>query len=282
VWPPVADADPAGRPDEPENLWGDPSRPDLTAEIPRVRVDYDPEPRSGAAPEQRPSSDIVPAPPARYADDLTMELPIFRELESAWFRVASYEPAEAPVSPVSTGPTAGPDPRGPMAPLHTPPAAPGPREPLPRRDEAEDREPVGTAPRAGNGRSAPAGPSVAGGNGTSWSDRTGEYSSVGAPGAPGEPGWRTVADTGWDAAQAAAAPVDGGNTETGLPRRVPMAQLVPGGVETVAASAQRRSPDAVRGLLSAYHRGVQRGRTSSGKSDPNGTQSPQGGKEQEA
>jgi hypothetical protein len=40
-----------------------------------------------------------------------------------------------------------------------------------------------------------------------------------------------------------------------------MAQLVPGGVERTAANVQRRSPEGVRGLLSAYHRGVQRGRT---------------------
>jgi hypothetical protein len=42
---------------------------------------------------------------------------------------------------------------------------------------------------------------------------------------------------------------------------VPMAQLVPGGVDKGAAAVQRRTPEAVRGLLSAYHRGVQRGRT---------------------
>ncbi len=40
-----------------------------------------------------------------------------------------------------------------------------------------------------------------------------------------------------------------------------MAQLVPGGVEKPTNAVQRRTPEAVRGLLSAYHRGVQRGRT---------------------
>ncbi|GAA0902793.1 hypothetical protein GCM10009558_092680 [Virgisporangium aurantiacum] len=50
-------------------------------------------------------------------------------------------------------------------------------------------------------------------------------------------------------------------TEGGLPKRVPMSQLVPGGVERGATAAHRRSPEAVRGLLSAYHRGVQRGRS---------------------
>jgi hypothetical protein len=40
-----------------------------------------------------------------------------------------------------------------------------------------------------------------------------------------------------------------------------MAQLVPGGVDKATTNTQRRSPEGVRGLLSAYHRGVQRGRT---------------------
>ena len=60
---------------------------------------------------------------------------------------------------------------------------------------------------------------------------------------------------------AAAEPVDAGTTRSGLPKRVPQAQLVPGGVQKGPSTQNRRSPDEVRGLLSAYHRGVQRGRT---------------------
>jgi hypothetical protein len=76
--------------------------------------------------------------------------------------------------------------------------------------------------------------------------------------------WRTVADDGWTAAQAASMPADGGTTEIGLPKRVPMAQLVPGAVESPSGGSQRRTPDSVRGLLSAYTRGVQRGRSAHG------------------
>jgi hypothetical protein len=73
-------------------------------------------------------------------------------------------------------------------------------------------------------------------------------------------GWQTAADEGWRAAQSAAdAPVRT-QTRGGLPKRVPQAQLVPGGVTSAPAAAAHRSPDDVRGLLSAYHRGVQRGR----------------------
>ena len=60
---------------------------------------------------------------------------------------------------------------------------------------------------------------------------------------------------------AAAEPPDAGTTRSGLPKRVPQAQLVPGGVQSASRKENRRSPDEVRGLLSAYHRGVQRGRT---------------------
>jgi hypothetical protein len=75
-------------------------------------------------------------------------------------------------------------------------------------------------------------------------------------------GWRTDADTGWRAAQAASTPKDGGTTRSGLPKRVPAAQLVPGAVDARSTTARtKRTPDEVRGLLSAYHRGVQRGRT---------------------
>jgi hypothetical protein len=104
------------------------------------------------------------------------------------------------------------------------------------------------------------------------------------------PSWHTAADDGWQAAAALADEQDFAVTDMGLPKRVPMSQLVPGGVEKTAAAAHRRTPESVRGLLSAYHRGVQRGRSqqpSAGDSktpEPTtaGPQNPQGGKEQEA
>ena len=99
--------------------------------------------------------------------------------------------------------------------------------------------------------------------------------------------WRSPADEGWEAAAAALEPTDAGTTDGGLPRRVPMAQLVPGGVDKATTGANRRSPDAVRGLLSAYHRGVQRGRQQSdednGTSESTTGQTPSGSsREQEA
>jgi hypothetical protein len=90
---------------------------------------------------------------------------------------------------------------------------------------------------------------------------TGGAQAVPRPRSAAEDRWRTAADEGWQRAMAATAPPDAGTTRSGLPKRVPQAQLVPGGVETGSRKENRRSPDEVRGLLSAYHRGVQRGRT---------------------
>ncbi|MCM0679060.1 ATPase, partial [Micromonospora phytophila] len=74
--------------------------------------------------------------------------------------------------------------------------------------------------------------------------------------------WRTAADDGWTRASQAAEPATAGTTRSGLPKRVPQAQLVPGGIEPRGGrDRSRRTPDDVRGLLSAYHRGVQRGRS---------------------
>jgi hypothetical protein len=55
-------------------------------------------------------------------------------------------------------------------------------------------------------------------------------------------------------------------TSVGLPKRRPMERLVPGAVEESqeTVSAQKRNPEGIRGLLSAYHRGVQRGRGNDG------------------
>jgi hypothetical protein len=131
-------------------------------------------------------------------NDDTAEMPIYREVEAAWFR-------ESRPSPLAG-----------LAPL--------PGEP----------------PTASS----------------AWEPPAASVSSL-----PPEPAsWRTVADDGWRAARSAAEVPVRTQTRTGLPKRVPQAQLVPGGVGDDAAAAVQRNPEDVRGLLSAYHRGVQRGR----------------------
>jgi signal transduction histidine kinase len=111
-------------------------------------------------------------------------------------------------------------------------------------------------------------------------------------------GWYSAGDDGWRAAEAAREPSSGGTTGAGLPRRVPRANLVPGGVEQAggaqapsgpgtaagnpAARGEQsgrqaapgnpglsRSPDEVRGRLTNFRRGIQQGRTAgSGGSAP--------------
>lgn len=82
------------------------------------------------------------------------------------------------------------------------------------------------------------------------------------------PGWQTAADAGWQAAAAAADPVPAGTTASGLPKRQPAAQLVPGGVNQQAAPAVHtrrvapgRVPDPARvsAAAAAFSRGLAAG-----------------------
>jgi hypothetical protein len=224
---------------------------DMTAEIPSVReLDLARALRNDRAGQQAPvpsESTTAGQPPQRttsepgqvlpFADE-TMELPIFRELESAWFRT-------------------------------DPPSEPS----FDRSEEIGEsgvRLPASGAPKAS-------------------ASTMGGASMTGAEPAGGRPdaGWSSPADDGWrTAAQVAESNTEPSMTDGGLPKRVPMAQLVPGGVEKSTAVTNRRSPESVRGLLSAYHRGVQRGRQQTGdetnassESTTTGHPSP-GGKEQ--
>ncbi len=285
AWPPVAphvakpegdagDAagDPDGAPAVPEQLA---AALDITSEMPRVPTDAPDQGWNGATGTTRPAD--APAVPAAYTPpplaapagqpapagaeparavafaDETMEMPIFRELESAWFRSRGTEPVTLPPPQPAT------------------PTAPAARAAVAETDEQPAEAPV----------EAPASAASTGTTGTNM----GSSPQSAVP----EPAWRSAADDGWTAATAAAEPAVAGVTDAGLPKRVPMAQLVPGGVEKTAASANnKRSPEQVRGLLSAYHRGVQRGRTGKSGDDktPESSTAPgnssHGGKEQEA
>ncbi len=192
----------------------------------------------------------------QYADE-TMELPIFRELESAWFVTARPAETAKPAAPNGIGDDTITSQRystaEPACSVGVPHQAVSP--------ESRELDPATVGAVASNGNMAPAA-------------------------APSSNPWRTAADEGWEAAQAAAeAPVEI-TTTAGLPKRTPMAQLVPGGVDRGGSSVERRTPEGVRGLLSAYHRGVQRGRTKEQSTNPEvtpgGQQSSQAGKEHEA
>ena len=198
-------------------------------------------------------AEIIP----RNVDD-TMELPIFREVESAWFRTSPSRPRSTPDAGASPTPTAaGRSTPGGTTATRAEEPAPRPAEPKTRRTVLPTRAPSGEA-----AQSRPA-------------DRSGEpavpgnrpVAEVPSEGRPDIDPWRSAADKGWQAASAVTKPPTSETTTAGLPKRRPMAQLVPGGVEDSSRPASRsreRSPEAVRGLLSAYHRGVQRGRAGGG------------------
>ncbi|HEX2417541.1 MAG TPA: ATP-binding protein, partial [Micromonosporaceae bacterium] len=170
------------------------------------------------------------SPPVTPNADDTMELPIFREVESAWFRTKQPQRkttlGTADKATVKSSPVATASPTSTVK--GTAPAA-------------DPRIGGASVPSTDNGLRVGATPTPQADHGS----------------------WRTAADDGWRAASAAADATGAGITNVGLPKRVPMAQLVPGGVENATTGTRNRSPDAVRGLLSAYHRGVQRGRQSS-------------------
>ena len=194
-----------------------------------------------------------PPPPAPPPVEERVEAPIFLQMQASWFErhdgvsnqdwtmpTAGYAPPPAPQSHPTPGGEAQPS-----AAAADPPQRP-PRAPVSLSPPSKG----GSAGLSGqNGvRPATAGPDLGG-------------TPAPRPRTPADDPWRTAADEGWQRAMAASEPPDAGTTRSGLPKRVPQAQLVPGGVEGRSRNQNRRSPDEVRGLLSAYHRGVQRGRT---------------------
>jgi signal transduction histidine kinase len=77
---------------------------------------------------------------------------------------------------------------------------------------------------------------------------------------PASAGWSSPADAGWQAAEVAQAPVSSGTTRAGLPKRVPNANLVPGGVTMPAAEPAPRSAAQTRERLSSFQQGVRNAR----------------------
>ncbi|GAA4194372.1 nitrate- and nitrite sensing domain-containing protein [Streptosporangium oxazolinicum] len=93
-----------------------------------------------------------------------------------------------------------------------------------------------------------------------------QLSQPAAP-AQGSGGWSSPADVGWQAAKAASEPSLGGITGSGLPKRVPKANLVPGTAAPDLSAAPQTpvhrptvSPEAVRNRLASFQQGVRQGR----------------------
>ncbi|MEU6952854.1 nitrate- and nitrite sensing domain-containing protein [Streptomyces sp. NPDC045714] len=75
--------------------------------------------------------------------------------------------------------------------------------------------------------------------------------------------WRSTNDERWERAEKLREPKAGGITPSGLPRRVPKANLVEGTAEQTQQGGPQvsRAPEDVRGRLSNLRRGIQRGRS---------------------
>ncbi|HWM38954.1 MAG TPA: ATP-binding protein, partial [Streptomyces sp.] len=193
--------------------------------------------------EQAPSYDPdfgIPAVPPAAADAPT---PIFESIESNWFRAASSAP------PPQAPPRAEPSERT-QEPAQSSYQAPAPRPggqpasavpPMPQRQ-----------PARGTAESAPSHNST---------HSTGEAQRGADPGAH----WgASPNDERWRRAEQVRQPAAGGVTTSGLPRRVPRANLVAGTAQQ-QSSAQSgpqvsRAPDDVRGRLTNLRRGIQQGR----------------------
>ncbi|MEU4687415.1 nitrate- and nitrite sensing domain-containing protein [Actinoplanes sp. NPDC023714] len=300
AWPPVAaDREQSATPHVPESLA---AALDMTAEIPRYRPDnFEPQPQVARPTNPQTAPMPASAPPAPTAEDAaragqeqssaqaaeaqataaaqiaaaqasarqregsvpfadeTMELPIFRELESAWFTTTHPSDTSRPET------AAGPADESIVSSRRIPTGEPTRTAGVPQQAGSPESRDLDTATVGASAAAA-----------------GGSYSNGAAASNP----WHTAADDGWQAARAASEAQVETTTTAGLPKRTPMAQLVPGGVDRGGNSVQRRTPEGVRGLLSAYHRGVQRGRTKEQSTNleetPGGQQPSQAGKEHEA
>ncbi|MEU4496638.1 nitrate- and nitrite sensing domain-containing protein [Streptomyces sp. NPDC023998] len=87
----------------------------------------------------------------------------------------------------------------------------------------------------------------------------------------GSEDWRSTNDERWQRAEKLREPKAGGVTSSGLPRRVPKANLVEGTAESTPQGGPQvsRAPEDVRGRLSNLRRGVQQGRSAG--TDTNGS-----------
>ncbi|MEV6951588.1 nitrate- and nitrite sensing domain-containing protein [Streptomyces sp. NPDC051183] len=87
----------------------------------------------------------------------------------------------------------------------------------------------------------------------------------------GSAAWRSRNDERWQQAGKLREPKAGGVTPSGLPRRVPKANLVEGAAETTPQGGPQvsRAPEDVRGRLSNLRRGVQQGRSAGSEQSSN-------------
>ncbi|MFI6934594.1 nitrate- and nitrite sensing domain-containing protein [Streptomyces sp. NPDC050287] len=117
------------------------------------------------------------------------------------------------------------------------------------------------------------GSTASGVNGSGGARHTTQEPSAPAPESNGTDSWRSANDARWQQASQLRKPKAGGVTSSGLPRRVPKANLVEGAAEATPQGGPQvsRAPEDVRGRLSNLRRGVQRGRNAGSETNGQAT-----------
>ncbi|MFE2430805.1 nitrate- and nitrite sensing domain-containing protein [Streptomyces sp. NPDC059373] len=235
-----------------------------------------PQPNRGAEPQLPPVAEPMALPPAPMRGD--ERSPIFEALESDWFRSGRVERMQQ--VHVESGPTAPAPQQQPSAPVQPQPRpnqAARPQQAPPQRTRAEQPpqpQPTQQAqpqqhtppPRQQQPLQRPgtSAPQYQNQNQNGQPNNQQQYQPTQPPRRE-TPAWRpTPNDEVWQRAEQVREPSAGGITPSGLPRRVPRANLVPGGAAPQQAPQGgpqvSRAPDDVRGRLTNLRRGIQQGR----------------------
>ncbi|GCB45774.1 nitrate- and nitrite sensing domain-containing protein [Streptomyces sp. NL15-2K] len=116
-------------------------------------------------------------------------------------------------------------------------------------------------------------------SGTGGARHVNHEPSASAPESNGSGDWRSSNDARWQQASQLRKPKAGGVTSSGLPRRVPKANLVEGAAEATPQGGPQvsRAPEDVRGRLSNLRRGVQRGRNAGSETNGQATRNQHSG-----
>jgi signal transduction histidine kinase len=111
------------------------------------------------------------------------------------------------------------------------------------------------------------------GSGANGSRPGNQEAPASAPDSNGSGDWLSANDQRWQQASQLRKPKAGGVTSSGLPRRVPKANLVEGAAETTPQGGPQisRAPEDIRGRLSNLRRGVQRGRNAGSETNGQAT-----------
>ncbi len=222
--------------------------------------------QGGFGGELPPAGEPMALPPASSPGD--GRSPIFESLESDWFRrqaaargeVAEYGQDEltAPLpvpeqARAGQEPDGGPGSGGGLGGVFSG----GPRSSVPLRPQSRPQQPSGGPQRPPSPQAPQPGSQRLFGGGFGGGD-----------GSEGRP--QSANDERWRRAEQVREPAAGGITPSGLPKRVPRANLVPGTAQQTPQTGPQvsRAPDDVRGRLTNLRRGIQQGRNAgAGRSD---------------